>query len=225
MKRILLFVLGCMMYGMMSAQHQQIFDEYCREAGDHAEIFLGKVESSYPSALYTNHPYWLFGDFVSGDVVYKGLLYRNVQMRYDAYLKQLVVNTPVKHSNVYVAMDLVDKFSLSGVEFERRDKEFVAILYKSSRMELIEQMNVALREEVIGLDKSKYKFLYKLNYYVLRDGLVYEVSNLKSILKLYPDKKKELKNYAKAHSLDFKVHRRNSLISVIKYVDELMMKP
>ena len=225
MKRILLFALGCMMYGMMNAQHQQIFDKYCREAGDHAEIFIGKVEPSYTSALYTNHPYWLFDSFVPGDVVYKGMLYRNIQMRYDAYLKLLVVNTPVKHSNVYVAMDLVDKFSLSGVEFERRDKEFVAILYKSSRMELIEQMNVALREEVIGLDKSKYKFLYKLNYYVLRDGLVYEVSNLKSILKLYPDKKKELKNYAKAHSLDFKAHRRNSLILVMKYVDELMMKP
>ena len=44
MKRVFLFVLGCLMCGLMKAQHQQVFDEYRREAGDLAELFIGKME-------------------------------------------------------------------------------------------------------------------------------------------------------------------------------------
>ena len=225
MKRIFLLAIGCLICGVMKAQHQQIFDEFRQEVGDQAEMFAGKVESGYPSTVYINHPYWLTDNFSQGDVVFRGLTYRDVSVRYDAYLKQLVVNTPVKRQNVSVPMDLVEKFTLGGVRYERRKGEFMAILYSSPRIELVQQMNVMMREKLVDNVKVQYEFKPTMKYCLYRDGQVYEVTNLKSVSKLYPHLKKELKQFAKKYHLDFKENRQLSLGTLVKYADEWVGQP
>lgn len=223
-KRIFIVTLGCMMCGGMKAQHLPLFDEYLQEAGDHAEMFSGKIELGYPSTMYLNSPYIANDDFSVGNVMYNGLLYRNVSIRYDAYLKQLVVNTPVRHLNVYIPMSQVETFTLDGKNYERRNGEMVAILYSSSRTELIEQVNVSMKEEMISYASLRYRFEHGTKYFVSRDGQMYEVDKLKSVLKVYPEIKKELKRFAKMHHLNFKEYRQSSLVSMIKYAEELFMK-
>ena len=225
MKKTLLLMVGCLMCGKMHAQHQQLFDEYRRKAGDQAEMFVGKVEPGYPPTIYSAHPYWLFDEFFPGDVVYNGLLYKGVPVRYDAYLKRLVVNTPVKRSNVYVPMHLVEKFTLGGTEFSRRNGEIMAILFSSPRMELVEQVNIVLKEEFYENSKVMYDFNRDVKYYVLRGGKTYEVDKLNTVLKLFPGRKKALKRYAKEKSLNFKLHRQSALITIMKYADELLAQP
>lgn len=225
MKRIFLLAIGCLICGVMKAQHQQIFDEFRQEVGDQAEMFAGKVEPGYPSTVYINHPYWLTDNFSQGDVVFRGLTYRNVSVRYDAYLKQLVVNTPVKRQNVSVPMDLVEKFTLGGIRYERRKGEFMAILYSSPRIELVQQMNVMMREKLVDNVKVQYEFKSTMKYCLYRDGQVYEVTNLKSVSKLYPHLKKELKQFAKKYHLDFKENRQLSLGTLVKYADEWVGQP
>ena len=225
MKKTLLLIVGCLMCGKMHAQHQQLFDEYRRKAGDQAEMFVGKVEPGYPPTIYLVHPYWLFDEFFPGDVVYNGLLYKGVPVRYDAYLKRLVVNTPVKRSNVYVPMHLVEKFTLGGTEFSRRNGEIMAILFSSPRMELVEQVNIVLKEEFYENSKVMYDFNRDVKYYVLRGGKTYEVDKLNTVLKLFPGRKKALKRYAKEKSLNFKLHRQSALITIMKYADELLAQP
>ena len=225
MKRMFLLAIGCLMCIGLKAQHQQLFDEYRLEAGDQAEIFVGKAEPGYPSTIYMNHPYWLFDEFSPGNVVYNGLSYKNVSLRFDAYLQQLVVNTPVKHSNVYVPMDLVEKFTLGDTEYARRNGEFMAILYSTPRMELVEQVQVTMKERLVDNSKVKREFKREVKYYLLRGGMTHEVSTLKSLIKLYPGRKKALKSYAKAQNLDYQTHRQSALIMTVKYIDELLQQP
>ena len=221
MKRVFLFMLGCLMCGAMNAQHQQLFDEFRQEVGDQAEMFAGKVEPGYPSTVYINHPYWMSDGFLQGDVRYHGMLYKDVSMRYDAYQKQLVVKTPVKGSNVCVPMDGVETFTLGGRHYERRNGEFVAILYSSPRMELMERMEVSMREKFVDNEKVQYEFKSKMGYCLLHGGQAHDVTNLKSVSKLYPDIKKELKQFAKKYYLDFKENRSLSLTTLVKHADEL----
>lgn len=225
MKRTLILIAGCLMCGKMSAQHQGLFDEYRRKAGDQAEMFVGKVEPGYPPTLYSSHPYWLFDEFFPGDVVYNGLLYKGVPVRYDAYLKRLVVNTPVKRTPVYVPMDKVEKFTLGGTEYSWRYGEIVAVLFSSMRMELVEQVNVTLKENLMPKGQVMYDFNRDVRYYVLRGGEYYEVDKLKSVVKLFPGREKMLKRYAKENALDFKLHRQSALITIMKYADELLAQP
>ena len=167
MKRIFLFTLGCMMCGIMKAQHLPLFDEYIQEAGDHAEMFSGKIEPGYPSTMYLNSPYIPFDEFSTGDVIYNGLMYRKVLIRYDAYLKQLVVNTPIKNSNVYIPMNSVEKFSLGNAEFERRNGEMMLILFKGSHMELAEWVQIELKEKFVDNVKVRYEFKRDVKYFIL----------------------------------------------------------
>ncbi len=221
-KRIFLWMMGCLFCVMAQAQHQQLFDEFRKEVGDQAEMFAGKVELGYPPTIYTNHPYWMSDEFVPGDIVFNGRLYRSVPLRFDAFLQQLVVNTPVKRSNIMVPMERVEKFVVDGIEYSRRNDEFVAILYSSPRMELVEQLHITMKEGLIDNARVQYEFKRNVKYYLLRGGQMLEVDKLKSVMKLFPGLKKELKSFAKMHYLDFKVHRQSSLISTIKYADGLL---
>jgi hypothetical protein len=51
------------------------------------------------------------------------------------------------------------------------------------------------------------------------------VGTLNSLVKLFPGRKKALKSFAKAESLDFKLHRQSALMMTVKYVDELLQQP
>ena len=223
MKHIFLWMLGCLFCGVVNAQEQRLFDEYLREAGDRAEMFVGKMETGYASTVFINHPYWLSDDFLVGEVRYKGMLYKNVLLRYDAFLNQLVVKTPEKQANVYIPMHAVEGFSIGGLVYAKHDDEFMAVHYDGSHMELLEQMRVKMKENM-NHENLQYEFKRNVNYYLLNDGRMYEVTNMRSVLKLYPGLEKELKRFSKMNNLNFKENRQSSLVSLVKYADELLSK-
>ena len=64
-----------------------------------------------------------------------------------------------------------------------------------------------------------------MKYFVLHDGRMTEVSKMRSVLKLFPDLDKELKRFAKMNRLNFRENRKPSLVSMLKYVDELLVNP
>ena len=221
MKRIFLLLIGCLWYAVVNAQEQRLFDEYLQETGDQAEIFIGKMEPGYTSTVYVNHPYWQSEEFFIGEVKYKGLLYRNVLLRYDAFLKQLVVKTPVKQSNVYVPIHWVEEFAIGGTVFDIHEGEFMALLYKGSRVELLERMRVSMKENM-NHARVQYEFKRKESYFVLCEDRMCEVNSMRSVLKLYPELEKELKRFAKMNKLNFREHRKASLVAMVKYADELL---
>lgn len=222
MRCFLLLMLGCLLCGEVKGQTHRLFDEYLQEVGDQAELFVGKTEYGYPPTIYMDFPYWGTDDFRQGTVVFNGLTYRNVWIRFDAYLQQLVVRTPVKGAFVCVPMQRVDKFTLDGMEFVRRNGGFVALLFSGARMELVEQMLLYRKERVTDVGRAQYGFMRETLFHVLTDEGMYEVNKLKSVLKLYPGMKKELRAFAKTNRLDFKEHRRASLIAMIKYAEGLL---
>ena len=223
MKHIFLWMLGCLFCGVVNAQEQRLFDEYLREAGDRAEMFVGKMETGYASTVFINHPYWLSDEFLVGEVRYKGMLYKNVLLRYDAFLNQLVVKTPEKQANVYIPMHAVEGFSIGGLVYAKHDDEFMAVHYDGSHMELLEQMRVKMKENM-NHENLQYEFKRNVNYYLLDDGRMYEVTNMRSVLKLYPGLEKELKRFSRMNNLNFKENRQSSLVSLVKYADELLSK-
>lgn len=89
-------------------------------------------------------------------------------------------------------------------------------------MELVEWVQMELKEKFVDNVKVRYEFKRDVKYFILRSGQMFEVNSRNSVLKLFPAFKKELRSFAKMHNLDFKEHRRSSLASMIMYVDELL---
>ena len=117
---------------------------------------------------------------------------------------------------------MVESFTLGGTEYARRNGEFVAILFDSPRMELVEQVHIIRKEEPVEKGQIMYDFKREVKYFVLRGGKTHEVNKLKTVLKLYPRIKGELRRFAKQRSLNFKEHRQSSLIQLVKHADELL---
>ena len=97
-------------------------------------------------------------------------------------------------------------------------------MFDSSHVELIEQVDVSVKEVYLSLVSFKHGFVHNVKYYVLRDGQKHEVDKLKSVLKLYPGLEKELKRFSRMNNLNFKENRQSSLVSLVKYADELLSK-
>ena len=99
----------------------------------------------------------------------------------------------------------------------------MAVLYDGSQIDMLEQMRVSLKENM-NHDKLQYEFRRKATYYLLSDGRMCEINNMRSVLKLYPGFEKELKRFAKVNNLDFRESRLYSLTMLVKHVDELLAK-
>ena len=120
-------------------------------------------------------------------------------------------------------MHAVEGFSIGGLVYAKHDDEFMAVHYDGSHMELLEQMRVKMKENM-NHENLQYEFKRNVNYYLLNDGRMYEVTNMRSVLKLYPGLEKELKRFSKMNNLNFKENRQSSLVSLVKYADELLSK-
>lgn len=222
MNRIVFIAMYCIYFCQVAvAQHQETFDDYRREAGEHASLFRGKIERGYSPYEYVNHPYWVNDAFSQGEVMYDGLLYTGLSIRYDTYLNCLIVQTPIRKVHVYVEMSRVEYFTLDKLRFVRQGDTFVALHYDSPRMELVQRMECKIGNPVTKDGVSYKNFKCVPRYLLQRGGESYEVKALSSVLKLFPAEKKMLKQFAKEHHLDFKDNRTASLVAVITYVDRI----
>lgn len=222
MNRIIFIALCCICFCQGAvAQHQATFDNYREEVGGYASLFRGKIERGYSPYEYANHPYWEKDSFYQGEVMYNGLLYTGLTLRYDTYLNCLIVQTPVRKVHVYVEMSGVEYFTLEKLRFARHGETFVALHYESPRMKLVQRMDCTFGNPITKNNASYKNFKCISRYMLQRDGESYEVKSLSSVLKLFPAEKKVLKQFAKERRLDFKENRGASLAAIIAYADRI----
>lgn len=204
---------------------QRVFDAFRKEAGDCALLYNGKIADEYIAQHYDNHPYWESAEFHPGAIFFNGHLYKDQQLRYDAYTHELTVITPESNVAIYVDMDKVDYFVRRGVKFVRRDNKFVALLHESPQLVLQQQVVCSPAPAVVKDYVSYKRFERSVRYFLcLTNGETYQVSNRSSVLKLFPEYKKELKKYASDHRLNFRHARAEALTMLIAEADRLTSK-
>lgn len=222
--RLLLLLIFCSACAGLKAQ-QELIDSFHEKAGSYASLFVGKVEHGYPASAYANHPYWDDIRFYAGEVSYRGLWYRNLSMRYDAHLRQLAVMAPDKRMTMLVDMREVDRFLLDGILFLKEGDSYVAELHRGPNLRLIRETECSLSTAELRDKASFRKFSRKVRYLLYRGNDVQEVKSKSSVLKLFPQHKKALSQFAKTRSLDFRNYRQQALTLLVAYADELEQKP
>ena len=85
-RKVYLLILLCTFCILSPVYTQQsLSDEFRKVAGDYAALYTSKVEVGYSPYLYINHPYWDTDEFKKGAVCYGGLVYTDLQLRYDTF--------------------------------------------------------------------------------------------------------------------------------------------
>lgn len=224
--KIRLFILNLLIICSLHIQaQQQVFNEYLQEAKGNATLFVGQIEDGYSRTAYANTPYWGESEETYiGEVCFDGKIYPEVELRYDTFTGQLIIINPNNKQAIMPQMHRISHFILNDLRFERINGIFVGIIYHSPQMKLLKHQE-SYPGPVVIRDMVSYKeFSHRISYLlVMPDGSMHEVRNRKTISRLFPNYKKELKRYSKENELDFSnAQRQQSLKSLIAYANQLI---
>ena len=201
--------------------------EYFSSASDFARLYVGAIESQYSKSLWHDMPYYKGNvNMYKGRICYHGVVYDNVQLRFDQ-LKQCVVLLPPGGRVVCMPeQEFVDWFEMDGYRYVHDPEDslrYAALLCNG------DSNGIRLYHSVwktYGRDKNVggKKYLKTLNteeHYMLitSDGEKHHVKRASDVAKLFPEQKKQIKQFAKKNHLSFsKREREKSLVKVIKSV-------
>ena len=216
--------IACMM--MAVAQHVGAQD-YFASASDYARLYVGAVEAQYPKALWHELPYYKGNTTMyRGRISYHGVVYDNVLMRFDQ-LKQCVVVVPPREGVFCLPeQEFVDWFEMDGRRFvhDPEDGSRYSSLLSDGSTNGICLYHCEWKD--YGGDKvfegKKYlKTLYTEERYTLvtPDGEAHHVKRASDVVKLFPEQKKQIKQYVKKNRLSFS--RSNRELSLKKVVESL----
>ena len=222
MKKIL-FALVCMMAVVQYAGAQ----DYFRSASDYARLYVGPIEPQYQVSLWHDIPYYKGNTNVyQGRISYHGVVYDEVQLRFDQLEQRVAVLTPVKGVFCLPEQAYIDWFEMDGRRYVHDPEDgsrFAALLCDGSGngVRLYHSVwKVYSGENSFG-GKKYVKVLSTNEYYSLltADGAIHHVKNARDVARIFPEQKGQIKQMAKQRHLSFsKKEREQSLVKVVEGV-------
>jgi len=203
-----------------------IISNYLANTKAYAALYTGKAETPY-DVLFTNHPYLETNGYVRGELCYNRVVYKGILMRIDLYRDEITVMSPdvphriVLNNNKFNYAVLNGTMIINAVDEKKSNAKFLVLLHNGT-YPVVKKHTLRIIEESNSLDRVlRRSFQIQTQFAVYRDGYPYPVKSKNSILKLFPDRKKELNEYAKLHKLDFNKQIEKSIISLVNHYETL----
>ena len=100
---------------MMSVIQPVGAQEHHSSASDFARLYVGSVEPQYQLLLWHDIPYYKDNtDLYAGRVSYHGVVYDDVQLRFDQFMQRIAVLTPVGNYLCLPEKKYIDWFEMDG---------------------------------------------------------------------------------------------------------------
>jgi len=213
----------------ISAQDNVVVN-YLQHAGDYAEIYNGRLEEIYNVVLYENFPYYMNDEFTDASIVYRNNYYPNQKVRLDLYREQLIVLPPENRHGIILSSQNVQKVMMYGKTFvwltPAKESGLKAGYYiqllDRDKMKLFSKETCSLEKNQLEKNQFTYDFSHKIRYYLFYNNQYYPVKNKNLFLKLFPQHKKQINQFAKSHKLNFKKNADESFTSLAGYCEELI---
>ena len=198
--------------------------EYFASASDYARIYVGPVEPQYQISLWHDIPYYQGNtNMYKGRISYFGVVYDDVQLRFDQLEQRVVVLSPEGSVFCLPEQAYIDWFEMDGRRYVHDPEDslrYAALLSDGSAngIRLYHSVwKVYSGENNFGGRKSL-KILSTFEHYTLvtPDGEKHHVKRASDIAKLFPEQKKQIKQFARKNHLSFsKSERETSLAQVV----------
>jgi hypothetical protein len=231
-KKTILCVLCLLMGGKLCAQ--EAVEVYLAEARSHASIYTGKEGYKYPRYIL-NHPYWDTNDYREGSLWYDGVLYPNVWMRLDLHREELLLRSPDRRFEVVAPAERMDSAWIHPycIRWVGREEAAEKALPPGYYIRLNEGNYPVWKRETKHLTRSANtgsqvvdtQFEEITQFYVCREGVWHVVKNAASLLALFPEKKKELKQYIRRQKLNFKKAPDAAIVETVRRYERLHSEP
>ena len=211
---------------MMAIAQNVGAQDYFTSASDFARLYVGAIEPQYQLWLWHDIPYYKGNtNMYQGRVSYHGVVYEKVQLRYDQLKQRVAVISPVGGLCCLPDQEYIDWFEMDGHRYVHDLEDstrYAAILCdgNTNGLRLYHSVwKVYTGEKIFFGEKNTLKSLGTNEQYTLitPDGKMHHVKRLSDIIEIFPDQKKEIKQFAKQNRLSFsKDEREYSLVMVVK---------
>ena len=216
---------------MMSVIQHVGAQEHHSSASDFARLYVGAVEPQYQLLLWHDIPYYKDNtDLYSGRVSYYGVVYDDVQLRFDQFMQRVAVLTPGSNYLRLPEQKHIDWFEMDGHRYvhDPEDSTRYAI-------QLCDGSTNGIRfyHSVWKIDNGDMYFgtrkllktLRTMEHYTLitPDGEKHHVKRLSDVAKLFPEQKKQIRQTARKNHLSFSKSKREG--SLVKLVEGISGSP
>ena len=214
-----LLVIACML-----AMGQNV---RAQKASDFARLYVGAVEPQYPKSSWHDIPYYKGNtNFYKGRVSYHGVVYDDVKLRFDLLKQRVVVFPPGERAFCLPEQKFIDWFEMDGHRYVHDPEDslrYTSLLCdgSSNGVRLYHSVwNILDAERTFG-GKRYLKTVNTEEHYLLitPDGGMYHVKRVSDVAKLFPEQKKQIKQFARKNHLSFsKSERENSLMQLVESI-------
>ena len=200
-------------------------------ASGFARLYVGAIEPQYQKSLWYDIPYYKENlSMYSGRISYHGVVYEQVQLRFDQLEQRVVVLSPVGSDYCLPEQKYVDWFEMDGHRFvhDPEDGSHYASLLCDGRMNGIRLYHSVWKVYNGEKDLGGDKYLKTLNTeecftLMMPDGGMYQVKRASDVVKLFPEQKKQIRQFVRQNHLSFSKKERES--SLVKVVNSLSGTP
>lgn len=201
----------------------EVIDYFNATAGSQLEFFNGAQYVLNPPA---NIGSWYFQDknyCASSLIRFNNTWYKNVPVLYDVYNDKMisfsgddyfVLNTE-KISDVY----LLDHH-FAYVNDPGLPRGFYDVLYNGKSQVLAKRTKFS-NDDIVSSRSVKFIYEDRVALFLKKGNVYYPVTGKRTLINLFGDKKKEIKQYIKDHKIDYKKDKERTAAVLAGYYDQL----
>jgi hypothetical protein len=216
---------------MLQSLQQQSWGQtadYFSSASDFARLYVGEVEPQFQASLWHDIPYYKGNtNLYKGRVSYHGVVYDDVQLRFDQLEQRIAVLSPVGNVLCLPEQEYIDWFEMDGYRYvhdPENSARYAALLCDGSinGIRLYHGVwKVYGGDNIVdGKQVQKNLSIKELYTLITPDGNRHQVKRASDIIRLFPDQKKQIRQTVRQHRLSFKKSRREE--SLVKVVESLV---
>jgi hypothetical protein len=201
---------------------------YHTSFGDQSALFSGKEFGDYLFGFETGQPFFNSAQPVMGSVIYDGISYDSILMRYDEIKDAVVINHFT--DKIQLANEKIQGFNLHNSTFIPLIKDSVnSSLVSSGFYNLLYKGKVTLVKKEIKFLIEKTTMTAELlriieqkdYYYIKKEDKFYPIKSKKNLLEIFADNKKEVQKFISANGFNFRKDPQNMLTKTTAYYDSL----
>ncbi len=212
---------------MMALTQNAVAQEYFPSASAYARLYVGAVEPQYQMTLWHDNPYYHENaNLYKGRVSYHGVVYDDVQLRFDQFRQCVVVLHPQEKVMCLPEQTFIDWFEMDGHRYvhDPLDSTRFASLLCDGGLNGVRLYHSVWKDyggERTFEGRKYLKTLYAQELYTLitSDGEMHHVRRASDVAKVFPDQKRQIRQLAKRQHLSFsKSERERSLVKVVESI-------
>lgn len=150
------------------------------------------------------HPYFISDSLLSSSILYDGVLYQDVKMKYDLVDEKLILYNYAANFLFCPGKEKISQFTIGGHFFENVSMPMTGMqlpvngffekIFSGSNVNVYVKWEKKLLQPVRAEDTLAFYRQYKTNY-ISKNGELYEIAGKKSLYKVMEDKKQEIRSY------------------------------